>query len=570
MDRGQIHYELFVRRNPASGWVLDLATEDRSRAVETAEALLEAGHVAAVRVCKEVLDPETREFRSVTILNKGAPERGKQKKVVESREPLCVSPQDLYTLHARERIGRLLDNWLLRQRATPFELLHRADLAEKLDASGVELQHAVQKVAVPEAQARGASVHEIIRTFQTLIERTISRLIKDQRRGAFPDFGKESFAGAIERLWNEPERGYLLGAGVAGYLSGATNWNDKISRLLDLADKAPLENGGRVAALAAIEQPLAEIVGGKAGLGELLGAELDLGDTLASITRLAGARAVEALIQIEPSVARVMPQLPPAAARLATWLDSGHFDSVRAALAQRVLRELVGPRRLKPGDPEGEIACLRALAMALTAADGRILQLEDVHTAFATRSTTLVASDFVESLLGKNRSAREEVETLAHLAENVTGAANKRQAARWLGANISALKFEKEMRYGPDTPPAKLLALAGLQRGIDRLGLPDEDRDLLKAKLGDIGGHVEADARLITLLTRAEAPIVHKLSLLLRLAIGEAAPLGPAADRARTEALKLTRAPELRQEIARSPQAADKVRELLKVAGLAA
>lgn len=570
MDRGQIHYELFVRRNPASGWVLDLATEDRSRAVETAEALLEAGHVAAVRVCKEVLDPETREFRSVTILNKGAPERGKQKKVVESREPLCVSPQDLYTLHARERIGRLLDNWLLRQRATPFELLHRADLAEKLDASGVELQHAVQKVAVPEAQARGASVHEIIRTFQTLIERTISRLIKDQRRGAFPDFGKESFAGAIERLWNEPERGYLLGAGVAGYLNGATTWNEKISRLLDLADKAPLENGGRVAALAAIEQPLAEIVGGKAGLGELLGADLDLGDTLASITRLAGARAVEALIQIEPSVARVMPQLPPAAARLATWLDSGHFDSVRAALAQRVLRELVGPRRLKPGDPEGEIACLRALAMALTAADGRILQLEDVHTAFATRSTTLVASDFVESLLGKNRSAREEVEALAHLAENVTGAANKRQAARWLGANISALKFEKEMRYGPDTPPAKLLALAGLQRGIDRLGLPDEDRDLLKAKLGDIGGHIEADARLITLLTRAEAPIVHKLSLLLRLAIGEAAPLGPAADRARTEALKLTRAPELRQEIARSPQAAEKVRDLLKVAGLAA
>ena len=570
MDRGQIHYELFVRRNPGSGWVLDLATEDRARAVETAEALLTAGHVAAVRVSKEVLDPETREFRSVTILNKGAPERGKQKKAIENREPLCVSPQDLYTLHARERIGRLLDNWLLRQRATPFELLHRADLVEKLDASGVELQHAVQKVAVPEAQARGVGVHEIIRTFQTLIERTISRLIKDHRRGAFPDFHKENFASAIERLWNEPERGYLLGAGVAAYLTGSTSWDEKISRLLDLAEKAPTENGGRVAAMAALEQPLAEIVGGKAGLGELLGADLDLGDTLAAITRLAGARAVEALIQMEPTVANVMPQLSPAAARLATWLDGGQFDSVRAALAQRVLRELVGPRRLKPGDPEAEIACLRALAMALTAADGRILQLEDVHTAFSTRSATLVASDFVEALLGKDRSAREEVEILARLAENVTGAANKRQAARWLGANISALKFEKEMRYGPDTPPAKLAALAVLQRGLDRLGLPDEDRDVLKGRLGEIGGHVEADAKLVTLLVRASAPAVHKLGLLLRLAVGEAAPLGPAADRARLEALKLTRAPELHQEIARSPQAADKVRDLLRTAGLAA
>ena len=423
---------------------------------------------------------------------------------------------------------------------------------------------------MPEAQARGVGVHEIIRTFQTLIERTIARLIKDQRRGVFPDFAKEPLAVAVERLWNEPERGYLLGAGVAAYLGGSSGWNEKISRLLDLADKAPLENGGRVAAFAAIEQPLAEIVGGKAGLGELLGADLDLGDTLAAITRLAGARAVEALIQMEPSVAKVMPQLPPAAARLATWLDSGQFDSVRAALALRVLRELVGPRRLKPGDPEAEIACLRALAMAISAADGRILQLEDVHTVFATRSTTLVASDFVESLLGKDRSAREEVEILSHLAENVTGAANKRQAARWLGANISALKFEKEMRYGPDTPPAKLAALAALQRGLDRLGLPDEDRDLLKGRLGEIGGHVEADAKLLALLIRAEAPVVHKLSLLLRLAIGEAAPLGPAADRARLEALKLTRAPELRQEIARSPQAAGKVRDLLRAAGLAA
>lgn len=570
MDRNQIHYELFVRRQPGSGWVLDLAGEDRARIVEQAEELLAAGVVAAVRVTKESLDPETREFRSVTILNKGAPERSKQKKAAEQREPLCVSPQDLYTLHARERIGRLLDNWLARNRATPFELLHRADLVEKLDASGVELQHAVQKIAVPEAQARGVVVHEIIRTFQSLIERAISRLIRDQRRGAFPDFTKEALARSVDRLWSDPERAYLLGAGVAGYLAAAPSWSDKIGRLLDLADQAPTEAAKRTAALAAIEQPLTEILGGRAGLSDLLGAELDLGDTLAAITRLAGARAVEALIGIEPGVARMMPQLPQQAARLAVWLDSGHFEGVRAALGQRVLRELVGPKRLKPSDAEAEIVCLRGLAMALTAAEGRILQIDDIYAAFSTRSAMMVTSDFVEALLRHDRSAREEVETLAHLAENVTGASNKRAAARWLAANISALKFEKELRYGPDTPPAKLAALAGLQRGLDRLGLPDEDRQILQTKLGDIGGLVEADAKLVTLLARANAPIVHRLNLLLRLAVGEAAPLGPAADRARTEALKLTRTPELREEISRSPQAAEKVRGLLRTAGLAA
>lgn len=569
MDRNQIHYELFVRRQPGSGWVLDMANEDRSRVVEAAEEMLTSGAVAAVRVTKEVLDPGTGEFQSVTILNKGAPERRKSKGPVEQREPLCVSPQDLYTLHARDRIGRLLDGWLARNRATPFELLHRPDLVEKLEASGVELQHAVQKVAVPEAQARGVGVHEVIRTFQTLIERTIQRLMKDSRRGAFPDLAREDFASAVERLLNEPERGYLIGAGVAGYLAGATGWDQKVERLLDLADKAPTEPVARAAALAAIEQPLAEILGGKSGLTELLGTDLDLGDTLAAITRLAGAAAVEALIRVEPGVARAMPPLPRSAARLAGWLGDGGFQSVRAALAGRVLRELVGPRRLK-ADPMAEIAYLRALAMALTAADGKILQLDDVFTAFVTRSAMLVASDFVEALLGQDRTAREDVEALIHLAENITGAANKRQAARWLSANITALKFEKELRYGSDTPPAKLAALATLQKAIGRVGLPDEDRLVLQGRLGDLGGHVEADSRIVTLLARASAPVTHRLSLLLRLAIGEAAPLGPAADRARAEALKLTRAPELREEVSRSPEAADKVRGLLKAAGLAA
>ncbi|MFY7852619.1 MAG: hypothetical protein ACOVQ6_12625, partial [Brevundimonas sp.] len=191
-----------------------MATEDRARALESAEEQLAEGRVAAVRVTKEVLDEETREFASVTILNKGAPERTKQKKVREDSAPLCVSPSDLYTGHARERIGRLLDNWLIRQRATPFELLHRPDLVQKLEASGVELQHAIQKVAIPEAQARGIGVHEIIRSFQKLAERAIERILKDQKRGQLPNLDKEGFAAAAERLVSDPERAYLLGAGV--------------------------------------------------------------------------------------------------------------------------------------------------------------------------------------------------------------------------------------------------------------------------------------------------------------------------------------------------------------------
>lgn len=570
MDRGQIHYELFVRRQPASGWVLDLAGEDRTRIVESAEDLLAQGLVAAVKVTKEVLDPETREFRSVTILNKGAPERGKSRKVIEQRDPLCVSPQDLYSVHARERIGRLLDGWLARHRVTPFELMHRADLIERLDASGVELQHAIQKISVPEAQARGVVVHEIIRTFQSLVERTVQRVLKDERRGAYPDLRKEGVVAAVERLWCEPERAYLIGGGIARHIASAEGWLEKVNRLLDIADEAAGTPQVAAVVMPILEQPLAEILGGRHGLSNMLGGDLDPGDTLAAITRLAGASAVEALIRHDSRVAQIMPELSGPAERLGRWLEGPQFDAVRLALAHRVLRELVGPRRLKPGNPEAEIRTLRGLAMALTAADGQVLSMEDIHGAFAIRSGLLVASDFVEALLGHDRSAREEVELLIHLAENVTGGANKRQASRWLSANITGLKFEREFRDGAETPPARLAILAGLQKSLARVGFAPEDCALLQARIGEIGGLIEADSRLVTLLARAQAPIVHRLDLLLRLAVGEAAPLGPVADRARAEALKLLKAPDLRSEMSRSPETAVRVKGLLKHAGLAA
>ncbi len=570
MDRAQVHFEVFARRQHGSGWSLELATEDRARAIESAEEMLAEGRAVAVKVNKETLDDETREYKSVTILAKGAMEKAKVKKVAENVEPLCVSPQDLYTGHARERIGRLLDGWLERNKATPFELLHRPDLIEKLDAAGLDLQHAIQKVAIPEAQARGERVHEIIRHFQRLVQSTIERVLRDARKGVLPKFESESFAAVAERLMGEPERHYLLGAGVARALSGAATWRDKVNRLLDLADAAPSTPGARTLAFHVLEEPLAEVLCMRAGITDLLGDDLDLGAMLGAMTKLAAAQQVELLAGIEPAVARVMPPLQGAAARLANWLDGPYFDSVRAAIAKRVLKELNGPRRLRQGDPEGEIIVLRALAMALTAAAGRLLSLEDVQEAFIERSKMLIRPDFVESYLGHDRTAQGEVEALLWLAENVTGAGNKRQACRWIDAHVGQLKFETALRHGHETPAAKLAILVELQRSVGRAGFAPEDAAPIAARIGEVGGMVEADAKLTAALARSSAPVVSRLMVLLRFAAGEAAPLGPAADRAKAEVMRLMRVPETRVELAKAPENLDRVRDLMQTAGLAA
>jgi hypothetical protein len=182
----------------------------------------------------------------------------------------------------------------------------------------------------------------------------------------------------------------------------------------------------------------------------------------------------------------------------------------------------------------------------------------------------LVTSDFVEALLGDGMTSREEVEALIRLAENVTGAANKRQAARYLAANVSALRFEKEQRYGPDSPATRMAALAVLQKAILRAGLVTEDAAPIQARVGEIGGMIEADGKIVALIARASAPVVHRLNLMVRMAVGEAAPLGPAADRARAEALKLVRNPEFREALSKSPEAVERVRGMMQTAGMAA
>jgi hypothetical protein len=572
MSGAQVHFELFARRKMNAPWTLELATENRSTVIETAEEMLAQNRAAAVKVTKETLNRETGEFKTITVLSKGAVEVIKSKTRDDADDaPLCVSPGDLYTIHARERIGRLLDGWLQRQRVTPFELLHRPDLVEQLDASGVEIQHAVQKIAIPEAQARGIGVHEIIRTFQALIQRAVDRLLKDGRRSAFPIVGGSAFAAAATALMDDPERGYLLGGGVAAHLSQAVGWREKIGLLLDLAETAPAGGPPRGLAFQVLEQPLSEMLGSRGGLSELLGPDLDLGGQLAALTRLAAGREVTALTAFDANIGKQIPPLSGQAARLAGWLERDAFESVRAAIGRRILRELGGPRRLRPEDAEGEIAILRALAMCLTAAAaGPLLTAEEVQNAFVERCKALVAPDFVERFLAGRDGALSEAQALVRLAENMVGAANKRDAARWISAAVGALRFETDLRNGPDSPAAKLAVLAELQRAVNQAGLNDADQAAAAGKIGEIAGLIEADAKLTAAIVKAEAPIVHRLVLLLRLASGETAPLGPAADRARKEAMRLLREPDARAGLAADPVALERVRTLMQTSGLAA
>lgn len=571
---GPVHYEIYIRKAPADSWSLLQATENRKQAVETAEDLLADKRAAAVRVTKETLDPETMEFQSITVLTLGAPEV-KQKRIVrhDDQPSNCMTPQDLYAPHAREVIGRVLEDWLKRRQVTPFELLHRPDLAEILEASGVELQHAVQKVAVPESQATGQPVHDLIRHYQKLVQATGERIIGAGRKALFADLNAEgaSVSDLAVKLEGHPERAFLMGGAVCGALKDITGGRARLERMMDLVDAAPADGPPRAMVLVAVEQILCELFAAPPRRAEILGPSLDLGGAMAAIVRMVAPNEMEALIAMEPRLATQVPPVDGPARRLAKRLAAGEFRLLAAAMAREVIRELKSSRRLRPGDPAGEIDILRTLAMALTATTGRLLSLEEVQDAFVQRSKSLVTADFVGAYAAGCETAVAEAAALVRLCENVTGGANKRSAARWLSACVGALRFETEVRGGPANLAAqRLAALATLQKGVRAAALGENDEDEISGRIGAVAGMVEADARLVTQIAKSPLPPMRRLSALLKMAGGETAPFGPAAERARAEAIRIFKAPEGRAALTAEPAALAPLKPLMKAAGLAA
>jgi hypothetical protein len=561
MTAALVHFELFTRRRVGGSWRLELATEDRAVALATAEAALAQGSAVGVRVTKETLDVETREFRSVTVLEKGDVAVAKSKAPPSEAAPLCVEARDLYTVHAREIIGRLLAPWLQRKHVTPFELLHRADLLESLEASGMELQHAIQKIAVPEAQATGASTHEVMRRYQKITDQGIERVIRDARRKAFPSVSCRTFAEVGQRLSTTPDGAYLLGGAIAQHIAPANTWPDKLEGLLDLID--PAANEGRDFTFGILCQPMAEILGARSALADISGVNQDLGGDLALMTRLIAPNEVAQLVMIDASLKEHFPPPTPQIQKLAEWLQDPGFLQVRAALARRVLAELNGPRRLRPSDAQGEIVILRALAMVLTLFAGKLAPPEDVQAAFVKRSAALVSADFIEAYLAEVPDAMSEMLALIRLGENVVGATNKRSVGRSIAATVGALRFETEFRTSPAAPETKLAALADLQRQLGRVGLTEWDRDYISNKLGEVGGLVEAEGRYIASLVSTPQSGLASLATLVKLTRADRAPKGPVQDRAKAEIQKLLRDPSIRTALASSPDTLNAVKEAL-------
>ena len=576
MTTAQIHFELYVRVRQGDPWVLRAASETKTHVVESGEELIASGAIVAYRLTREAFDDESREFRSVTLVTRGADAdiagaRAANSAIAREGEekpqyvPICSRAEELYTPQARARISRLLGGWLTRKGVTLFELMHRADLAIALD-SGQEGIQAIQRVAVAENQSNKRSVHKTMRELTEVVDLARARLKKDSAAKRIPVLTPENFAEQVMLFADAPDGPFLIAQGLAGVLAACGGWDDKLDRLLDLADSAFLAGDAKKLAMTLVQEPLAEIIASHVGLSEIIGREHDLGAQLAVLGRIVLGDRAKKLLATEPHLAELAPPLSGTARRLGDHLKLPDFAGARSAVVARMRKELASPKRLRPDDADQEIEVLRLLALMLAGVTENAAEQEEMLQAFCARSRTLLSSTFIEAFLAGRHDGVDQVKALLRLAENITGEENRIDAGTWLASTICALKFERDLLALDRAPSAKLAELAALQKSIARSGLPEGHRKRVLQRIGEVASQIEERGGLIAQIGRSDAPPVLRLIQLLRMACGETAPLGPAADRARAAAMKIMRTAETKQALASSPSRLETVRELLDAA----
>jgi hypothetical protein len=515
----EIHYEIFRRIGARGGWSLHEVRANREEALRVAQDLMGGKDATGVKVVKETYNEETGDYLTLKIFEDGH----NQVKVAPAEEEVpnalpCFKADDLYSYHARQTMTRLLGDFLARNKITITELIHRADMLEKFEATGTAYQHAIQKVAVAQASSTKTPVQQIIKNLNELTTQAIHRVYRDQRAGLFSGPPDGRFDVLARRLYAEPGAAYLFNGALAWHLKDADGWDEKVLMLIAVLEQAPQEEGPRKLVLASVDAIMAEVLSGSAALHELIGGAENLGQALQRLVSLFLGKPIEG-------------------ARSGLLALTGHFaadtlPNSRTAVAARLVAEFKSNKRLCPHSMVEELKTLRVIANSIVLGIGKYLSHEDLIAAFTLRSKRLVTAEGLGRHIG-DAPADEKLEQLLFVEENIIGAENKRQLAKFLMPVLTSAAFDAQFS-DPKVPVlARLQRLAQLQARVLRSGFIDVTRSELAAKLDFIAARIAASGRVLDAIEARNVSHVEKAQTLLRLATGGVLTEGALSGRAR-------------------------------------
>jgi len=517
----EIHYEVFRRVGAKGGWTMHEIVASRDAAIALAQTLMAEEKATGVKVVKETYNDDTGDFLTLKIFEEGH----NQVKVAPAQEDAphalpCFKPEDLYSYHARQTMSRLLTEFLSRNTVTITELIHRADLLEKLEATGTLYQHAIQKVAVAQAASTAAGVQQIVKSLNELTTQAFNRVYRDQRKGLFPDPRADQFSELAQTLNGKGEAAYIFNGALARHLKDAKGWDEKVLMLITIMENAPSEDAARQLVMSSVDAILAELLGGSAALHDLMGPAENLGQALNNLVTLFLGRTPE-----DGAHGRGL-------AALTHHFAADNLPEARTAVASRVIAEFKSNKRLCPDFMVEELKTLRAMANRIVMGVGKYLSHEDLIAAFTLRSKRLVAQEALGQYIAET-TVDEKIERILFVEDNIIGAENKRQLSTYIGPVLNSAAFESYFQ-NPKLPLLqRLQRLAQLQTRVRRSGFIEVTREEITTKMDALAVQMEARGKLFESIEARTTNPVEKAQTLLRLATGGILTEGALSARAR-------------------------------------
>ena len=516
----QVHFEVFRRAGARGGWTLHEVVSERDRALTMAQEMMAGEKATGVKVVKETYDDESGDYLSLKIFEDGH-NKMKTAPAQEDAPPSlpCFKPDDLYTYHARQTMMRLLGDFLGRNKITITELIHRADMLDKLEATGTLYQHAVQKIAVAQAASGTTPVQKIVKNLNELITQATQRVYRDQRKGLFPNPRADQFAELAIKLAGQGDAAYLFNGALARHLKEAHGWNDKVLALLEILPLAPAEKEPRALVLSSIDAILAEALSASTALHELIGQAENLAEALTRLVELFLGKS-----QADSNHGGLT--------ALAARFAADELPEARTAIANRIVAEFKSAKRLRPDSLVEELTALRRLANRVVYGVGKFLSHEDLIAAFTLRSKRLVTQETLSSYI-HDCAPDEKIERLLFVEENIIGIENKRQLAGFITPVLNSASFESFFQNPKIPLLQRLQRLTQLQGRVRRASFVDVQQEEIASKMDRLACDVAGRAKLFENLGAKNQSPVEKATTLLKLTVGGFFTEGALSGRAR-------------------------------------
>ena len=517
----EIHYEVFRRVGAKGGWTLHEVVTTRDVALTMAQELMASEKATGVKVVKETYNDETGDFLTLKIFEEGH----NQMKIAPAQEDAphalpCFKPEDLYSYHARATMSRLLTDYLSRNKITITELIHRADMLEKLEATGTLYQFAIQKVAVAQAATTATGVQQIIKSLNELTTQAFHRVYRNQRKGLFPNPEAHQFADLARTLSAQGNAAYIFNGALARHLREAKGWDEKVLMLITIMENAPSEEAPRKLALSSVDAILAESLGGSAALHELMGPAENLGQALNNLVTLFLGKEPEAQARGKGLAA------------LTHHFAADDLPEARTAVANRVIAEFKSSKRLCPDSLVEELKTLRSIANRIVLGIGKYLSHEDLIAAFTLRSKRLVVQEAVGQFIAE-AAPDEKIDRILFVEDNIIGAENKRQLSNYILPVLNSAAFENIFHNAKVPLVQRLQRLTQLQARLRRSGFIDVTRDEICNRIDSMAVQMEARGKLFESIQARPTTALDKAQTLLKLMVGGMLTEGALANKAR-------------------------------------